>query len=124
MCNVLSLHAFSDADWAGDADDYVSTNAHIVYLGKSPVSWTAKKQSGVARSSTEVEYRLVTNASAEIRWICNFLSELGIKLTSPYVIYCNNLGATFLCANPVFHSRMKHVALDYHFNSNAKSGSC
>ncbi|KAL0740173.1 hypothetical protein Bca4012_081686 [Brassica carinata] len=113
--NVMSLHAFSDADWAGDADDFVSTNAHIVYLGKSPVSWTAKKQSGVARSSTEAEYRSVANTSAEIRWICNLLTELGIALPSPPVIYCDNLGATFLCANPVFHSRMKHVALDYHF---------
>ena len=31
------------------------------------------------------------------------------------MIYCDNVGATNLCANPVFHSRMKHVALDYHF---------
>ena len=78
--NSLTLHAFSDADWAGDSDDYVSTNAYIVYLGKTPVSWSAKKQTGVARSSTEAEYRSVANASAEIRWICNILSELGIIL--------------------------------------------
>lgn len=30
-------------------------------------------------------------------------------------IYCDNIGATYLAANPVFHSRMKHLALDYHF---------
>ncbi|KAL0666781.1 hypothetical protein Bca4012_029485 [Brassica carinata] len=35
--------------------------------------------------------------------------------STPPVVYCDNLGATFLCANPVFHTRMKHVALDYHF---------
>lgn len=28
----LTLHAFSDADWAGDQDNYVST-CYIVYLG-------------------------------------------------------------------------------------------
>lgn len=113
--NPLRLHAFSDADWAGDSDDYVSTNAHIVYLGRTPVSWSSKKQSGVARLSTEAEYRSVANTSAEIRWICNLLTELGIDISSPPVIYCDNLGATFLCHNQVFHSRMKHVALDYHF---------
>ena len=113
--NPLCLHAFSDADWAGDSDDYVSTNAHIVYLGKTPVAWSSKKQSGVARLSIEAEYRSVANTSAEIRWICNLLTELGISLTAPPVIYCDNLGATFLCHNLVFHSRMKHVALDYHF---------
>lgn len=42
--NPLSLHAYSDADWGGDSDDYVSTNAYIVYLGKNPVSWSSKKQ--------------------------------------------------------------------------------
>ncbi|KAJ8762182.1 hypothetical protein K2173_007336 [Erythroxylum novogranatense] len=30
-------------------------------------------------------------------------------------ILCDNLGATYVCSNPAFHSRMKHIALDYHF---------
>ncbi|KAG7564770.1 Integrase catalytic core [Arabidopsis suecica] len=116
--NPLSLHAYSDADWGGDSDDYVSTNAYIVYLGKNPVSWSSKKQRGVARSSTEAEYRSVANASSEIRWICSLLTELGISLHKTPTIYCDNVGATYLCANPVFHSRMKHIAMDYHFIRN------
>lgn len=113
--NSLSLHAFSDADWAGDSDDYVSTNAYVIYLGKHPISWSAKKQNGVSRSSTEAECRAVANAAAEVRWICNILTELGVPIPTKPVIYCDNVGATFLCANPVFHSRMKHIAIDYHF---------
>lgn len=49
----LTLHAFTDADWAGDSDDYVSTNSYVIYLGSTPVSWSSKKQNGVARSSTK-----------------------------------------------------------------------
>lgn len=113
--NSLTLHAFSDADWAGDSDDYISTNAFIIYLGSHPISWSAKKQKSVARSSTEAEYRSVANTASELRWICNLLTEMGITLPATPVIYYDNVGATFLCANPVFHSRMKHVALDYHF---------
>lgn len=114
----LSLHAFSDADWAGDRDDYVSTNAYIIYLGSNPVSWSSKKQRTIARSSTEAEYRAVANTASEVRWICSLLTELGIHLPLPPVIYCDYVGATYLCANPVFHSRMKHIALDYHFIRN------
>lgn len=63
----LTLHAFTDADWAGDSDDYVSTNAYIIYIGSTPVSWSSKKQNGVARSSTEAEYRAIANAASEVR---------------------------------------------------------
>ncbi|CAL9235942.1 unnamed protein product [Arabidopsis halleri] len=49
----MHLHAFSDADWAGDTNDYISTNRYIIYLGNNPVSWSSRKQWGVARSSTD-----------------------------------------------------------------------
>lgn len=119
----LSLHAYSDADWAGNTDDYVSTNAYVIFLGTTPISWSAKKQKGVARSSTEAEYRAVANTASELRWICSLFTELGISLPATPVIYCDNVVATYLSANPVFHSRMKHVALDFHFvRDNVQSG--
>ncbi|CAA7016634.1 unnamed protein product [Microthlaspi erraticum] len=119
----ITLHAFADADWAGDTTDYVSTNAYILYLGYTPIAWSSKKQKGVARSSTEAEYCAVANTASEIRWICSLLTDLGVTLPAAPVIYCDNVGATYLCANPIFHSRMKHLALDYHFiRENVQSG--
>ncbi|XP_019087595.1 PREDICTED: uncharacterized protein LOC109127409 [Camelina sativa] len=112
---LLTVHAFSDADWGGDKSDCISTNAYIVYFGGSPILWSSKKQRSVARSSTEAEYRAVANTASELQWICSLLSELGITLSAAPVIYCDNMGATYLCSNPVFHSRMKHIAIDYHF---------
>ena len=113
--NTPSLHAFTDADWAGNRDDYTSTGAYIVYFGKHQIAWSSKKQTGVARSSTEAEYRSIASTTAEVCWTLSLLRELGIKLTSTPTIYSDNKGATYLSANPVFHSRMKHLALDYHF---------
>lgn len=118
-----TLHAYSDADWAGDSDDYVSTNAYIVYMGSTPIAWSSRKQTGVARSSTEAEYRSVANTAAELRWVCSLLTELGVTLRHTPTIYCDNVGATYLRANPVFHSRMKHLALDFHFvRDNVQTG--
>ena len=99
----LSLHVFSDADWVEDKDTFSSTSAYVVYLGKTLVSWSSKKQWTIARSSTEAEYRLVANTTIEIQWICYLLSNLGV--TPPYclVIYCDNNEANQLCSNPVFH---------------------
>jgi hypothetical protein len=48
-------------------------------------------------------------------WIEALLKELGIKSRCPPRLLCDNLGATYLCANPVFHARAKHIEIDFHF---------
>jgi hypothetical protein len=65
--------------------------------------------------STEAEYKTLTNATTEIVWVQSVLHELGIKHSYTPVLWCDNLGATHLSANPTFHERMKHVEVDYHF---------
>jgi hypothetical protein len=51
----------------------------------------------------------------EFIWIQVLLRELGITQTRPPSLWCNNIGATYLAANPIFHRRMKHIEVDYHF---------
>ncbi|KAK2968892.1 hypothetical protein RJ640_013235 [Escallonia rubra] len=111
----LTLQAFSDSDWGGDRDNGRSTTGYILYLGTNAISWKSTRQKSVSRSSSEAEYKAIANSTAEILWVTNLLHELGITLPKPPALFCDNTGATYLCANPVFHSRMKHIALDYHF---------
>ncbi|KAJ9556373.1 hypothetical protein OSB04_010987 [Centaurea solstitialis] len=111
----LTLHGFTDADWAGDKDNYRSTSGYIVYLGSNPISWSSKRQSTLARSSTEAEFRAVASTTTEVQWLTSLLTELGFSSSTTPTIYCDNLSATSYSANPVFHSRMKHLALDFHF---------
>ncbi|KAK2987221.1 hypothetical protein RJ640_022253 [Escallonia rubra] len=111
----LTLQAFSDSDWGGDRDNGRSTTGYILYLGTNPISWKSTRQKSVSRSSSEAEYKAIANSTAETLWVTNHLHELGITLPQPPTLFCDNTGATYLCANPIFHSRMKHIALDYHF---------
>jgi hypothetical protein len=69
----------------------------------------------VSRSSTEAEYKVITNVAAEIMWIQTLLDELDIPHPPTASIWCDNLGATYLSVNPVFHARTKHIEVDYHF---------
>lgn len=57
-----SLRAYSDSNWAGSVDNRKSTTGACIFIGPNLVAWTTKKQTTVARSSSEAEYRaLVTS---------------------------------------------------------------
>jgi hypothetical protein len=48
-------------------------------------------------------------------WLQTLLKELRISHPSAAWLWCDDLGATYLSANPVFHARMKHIEVDFHF---------
>jgi hypothetical protein len=40
---------------------------------------------------------------------------LRILFNSALIIWCDNISATYLFANPIFHVHTKHVKVDYYF---------
>lgn len=75
-----------------------------MFLGSNLVSWSARKQPIVSRSSTEAEYKALANATAEMMWVQKLLLEMHIPHPPAARLWCDNLGAKDLTANPVFHA--------------------
>ena len=57
----------------------------------------------------------MANATAEVMWIQTLLYELGIKAPQAARLWCDNIGATYPSASPVFHAHTKHIEVDFHF---------
>jgi hypothetical protein len=110
-----ALTAYSDADWAGCPDTRRSTSGFCVYLGDNLVSWSSRRQPTVSRSSAEAEYRGVAAVVAETCWMRHLLQELQRPVHKATVVYCDNVSAVYLSANPVQHRRTKHIEIDIHF---------
>jgi hypothetical protein len=47
-------------------------------------------------------------------WVEALIRELGVSAIRP-CLWCDNLGATYLSANLIFHALTRHIEIDYHF---------
>jgi len=111
------IEGFTNANWGNDTDDCHSICGYVFTLNQGTVSWSSKKQSVVALSSTEAEYIGITHAAKEAIWIRHLLSELysPLVLNYPIALFCDNKSAIELVKNVTFHSRTKHIAIRYHY---------
>nr|GEW49925.1 ribonuclease H-like domain-containing protein [Tanacetum cinerariifolium] len=105
---TTSIVGYTDADWAGCPSTRRFTSGYCVFLGDNLLSWSSKGQHTISRSSAEVEYRGTA-------WLRNLLRELHSPLSTATLVYCDNVTAVYLSANPVQHQRTKHIKIDIHF---------
>ncbi|KAK2975601.1 hypothetical protein RJ640_010678 [Escallonia rubra] len=107
--------ALKHDDWGGCPLTRRSTTGYCTFLGGNCISWSAKNQPTVRRSSAEAEYRALASTAAEITWLSFILRDIGFPVSQPPTIFCDNIAALHLTINPMFHARTKHIELDYHF---------
>lgn len=111
----VTLYGYSDADWAASHSDRKSVGGYCFYLNGSLISHMSKKQRTIALSTAESETHAAMQATKEAMWLRNLLHELGFPQNQATTIYCDNQAAIALSRNPEFHSRSKHVDIQYHF---------
>lgn len=84
-----------------------------MFLGDIPISWRSKKQSYISRSSIGVGYKAWAHRTTDVCWIRFVLKNLNEFLPSPSSLHWDNLSAMTLSSNSVFHSRIKHLDVDF-----------
>ena len=108
------IEVFADVDWEGSLVDLRSTTGYCTFVWGNLVTWRSKKQSVVARSSAEAEFRAMAHGICEGMWLRRLLRELHAT-TGQINMFCDNQATIKIARNPVHHDRTKHVEIDRHF---------
>ena len=112
------LEAYSDSDHARQIDRHSISGFAFLY-GGGAVSWSSKRQSVIALSSTEAEYIALANATREAIWLRRLYSEIVSPLAHPTPIFSDNQGVKSLMKDNMNHVCMKHIDVQYHFTREA-----
>ena len=92
----ITLEVYSDSDYAGCPVGRRSVTGYCTVVAGGCVSWRSRKQTTVATSSTEVEYRAAYEGAQEAIWLRQLLADLGYPQSKPTTLYCDNQGALAL----------------------------
>jgi len=110
----LVLAGYSDANWAGNADDRKSTSGGCFYVGTNLVAWMSRKQASISLSTAEAEYIAAGSCCTQLLWMKKLLCDYGFTQDT-MVIHYDNTSAINISKNPVQHSRTKHIDIRHHF---------
>ena len=88
--------------------------AHVIFLGRSLVCWSSKKQNCVSLSTAESEYIATGSCCAQLLWMKQTLKDYGIN-TKNVPLFCDNESSIKLSKSPVQHSKTKHIQIPHHF---------
>jgi len=110
----FDLLAYTNSDYRGCQVDRKSTSGSCQFLGGKLVSWSSKKQNCVSTSTAEAEYVAAASCCSQALWMQTQLRDYGYTFNK-IPILCDNKSAIAISANPVQHSKTKHIDIRYHF---------
>ncbi|PLW52334.1 hypothetical protein PCASD_00111 [Puccinia coronata f. sp. avenae] len=118
MQDPSTLNVYVDADWANCPDTRRSHTGLLVLQSDHLIFWKSTKQPTVSLSSTEAEYKALSDACKEIVWVRNITQEIFPSLSHQSTsVFVDNRGAIDLALSQMSQNsfRTKHMDLRLHF---------
>jgi histone deacetylase 1/2 len=106
--------AYADANHGTGIDDKKSISGIVVQVLGGPVSWASRVQAVTSTSTTESEFRALSEASKEVLWLAKIVRLFGIS-TKPFLIRGDSQGAIGSIKNASYTPHTKHIEIHHDF---------
>jgi hypothetical protein len=85
----------------------------LLLITNGPIHWKSRKQQTVAQSPAEAEFVAAEEATNEIIWARELLSELGFTQYEPTVLFDDSQACMKMCVMESTRYRTKHIRIKY-----------
>ena len=107
--NSAVLVGYTDSDWASDRGDRKSQGGFVFQTNGAPVSWSSKKQTVVAKPTTEAEYLACSEATREAQSLV-YLHRGVTGETAVPLIHCDSNGALSTIRSTASSDKAKRIS--------------
>jgi hypothetical protein len=106
--------AFADSNHATGIDDKRSVSGYVLQVYGGPVSWASRTQPLTSTSSTESEYRALSDTGKEVLWLLKILAQFHM-VPKPFTIFGDSQGAIMALKHHSYTKHTKHIELHHDF---------
>ncbi len=110
----LEMTAYVDSNYADKKENRKSVTGFTIVLCGGAIEWKSQCQKTVSLSSTEAEYKALSQCASEIIYLTQVLKDLGINMKT-ITVYEDNVGAINLAENWASTKRTKHIDVRHHY---------
>ena len=110
----VDLRLYVDSDHATESKTRRSRTGFLVYLNMAPLIWYSKRQPTVETSVFGAEFVALKNGIETVRGLRYKLRMMGIPISGPNFVYCDNKSVVTNSQNPESTLQKKSNSICYH----------
>ncbi len=110
----LEASAYADSNHATGIDDKKSVSGYVLQVYGGPVTWASRTQKLTSTSSTESEYRALSDCAKDVLWLNKIIEQFGIT-PRPFVVLGDSKGAIDSIRNYSATRHTKHIEIHHDF---------